>query len=163
VSMKAFKGNVGYGDDGSSYTIEYSRSRSGRDSGCDYQATWSGSGSGPVGVDAGKLVEPGDTSPSTGQPAETHELQVGVQRQLKYTHSGSETYSGCENPSNDYTTPYPEAPFYLEDVYGACAGTSGYLEFRSADESSTTLELTCSRTDEGGISYTLNATLALAD
>ncbi|MGH2729001.1 MAG: hypothetical protein ACRDJI_00165, partial [Actinomycetota bacterium] len=129
-----------------------------------YQGTWSGSGSGLVGVDAGKLVEPGDTSPSTGQPAETRELQVGVQRgEMEYTHSGSETYSGCENPSNDSTIPYPEAVVSLEDVYGACASTSGYLEFKSTDESSTTLELTCSRTDEGGISYTLNATLALAD
>jgi hypothetical protein len=159
VAMKGYGGSFpGFEDDGSTYDIQYSLTSSGQQSDCNYQGVWSGSGGGPLRVDAGKLIEPGETSPLTGEPAETYELVVGVETGLDYTYSGSETYSGCANTNNNGTIPHGNASTYLEHVYKPCDGVTNLLEFKGPDE--TSLTLNCSLTEDD-TTYTLDGTLTV--
>ena len=163
VVMRSYGGNFpGFENNGSSYSILYSLSSSGEQADCNYQGTWDGSGGGPLMVHAGKLIEPGDTSPLTGEPAETYELVVGVETGLDYTYSGSETFSSCANPSNNVTIPHGDADTYLDDVYEPCEGVTGLLEFKSTNATSKTLVLHCSET-QGDTTYTLDGTLTVED
>ena len=159
VSMKDDGFGTGFLDDGSSYTISYTREVTGNDGLCDYHGSWTGAGGGLVTVGAGAVTEPGDFSIITNAPATRRELLVGVDRSvLDYTFSGSETYSGCEFAG---TVTHGPSDGSADDIYFACQDTSttGYLEF-TAPEGSTTMSLQCAHT-EGDETLTLHGQLQL--
>ena len=163
VSMKDDGFGTGFLDDGSSYSIAYSRDVTGNDGLCDYHGSWTGAGAGLVTVGAGALVEPGDFSLITNGPSTRRELLVGVDRSvLDYTFSGSETWSNCENPDLNGTQVWDPGPGSADDIYFACQDTSttGYLEF-TGPEGSTTLTLACNHV-EGDETLTLNGDLTLS-
>lgn len=92
-------------DAGSTYTADYRETQSGYDGDCTYTGSFTGSGSGAVRVDAGALVEEGDLSPVTGDPATGREWLLGTGHQFHAEVTGGRSYS-C-----------PNGPVYVPDDY----------------------------------------------
>lgn len=145
----------GWEDAGSTYTVTFDKHESGRDVDCGYSATYSGSGGGPVDGGAGAMVEKGDPSPVSGEPATGREWLVSVGHNFEARVTGSESWS-C--PNDSWSTPYDETLQLEKWVADDCPGEP-WLWFKGAADART-FDYSCERTDEYGTTRTTTATIS---
>lgn len=151
-------------DDGTTFAIQYSRNYQWTDvDQCSHSGTWDGFGEGLIGFGGG-VVEKGE--PNYSGNARTREVYVGWENRhtvdMEYTYSGNETGTGAGCSGGGYSVDHDPQTTSLdaEDVYGACAGhsLSPFFEFKGANKNSTTMNLSCTRTD-GDQTWTLDGTV----
>ena len=163
VRMAPEPDGFGWVDDGSTYGVTYRSQSSGHGdfgiANCDYEDSYTGSGSGAVKTFAGKIVEEGDLSPVTGTPAKGRELLLLVSDwDMKYVVSGTQVYSSCENDSHNATIEDGPEEKDIDPPLGECQDMEGALWLRGAPDART-LTASCTSTDENGVTRTLTASV----
>ena len=165
VRMAPEPDGFGWVDAGSSYAVTYASQQSGHGrfgiAECNYQDSYQGSGAGLVPMNAGNMVEKGDLSPVTGQPATGREVLLDIAGEAEYSYSGTKEYSGCDNPSHDATVsdgPHQESIDHWT-VSGDCEGYPPFLWLRAAAKERTLTYECTDVDDETGRTQTVTASV----